>query len=172
MEDNIGTKWVGSGKLLGVVAIVLFAISMIVIFIEGYETSNGLSLFIILFAFFLYLLYSSIITWYSIYKPINFTDNNQDKVTRITELNTRYLDAKKKIADFLVSRVVNYSESTQKRFGFTFTRFEIKEGKVGVIIKYPRGSDWKDNTIEIRGGLGSDLNLIEELKQFIDGNIV
>jgi hypothetical protein len=172
MENNKEAKWVASGKLIGVGAIVLFSFSLVIIFIEGYETTNGLSLLIILFSFFLYLLYSSIKTWNTIYKPINFIDNSQNKLTRISELNKKYLEGKKKITDFLKGRIVNYSESNEKRFGFTFTKFVINERNVIVFIKYPMGSNWKNNSIEIRGGLYSDLNLIQELKQFIDGNIV
>jgi hypothetical protein len=171
MESESRSKWIASGKLIGLAAIVLFCFSMIIIYIEAHETTTGLSVLIILVSFFLYLLYSSIKTWNTSNKTINFIDEKKDKFSRISELNQKYLEDKTKLNDFLKRRIVNYSESTQKRFGFTITKFEIKEGNLKVFIQYPAGSGWNCNSIEIRAGMYSDLNLIQDLKQFIDGNI-
>jgi hypothetical protein len=164
-------KWISSGKWVGLGALFLLFPTIWMFYIEAYKGTNGLSLMVVLVSFFIFFLFSAIKTWKTVSRLINYPKSNQGKLERANRLKELYQQDIQLISDFLRNRSIHNELNTKIRYGITVTKFDLINEKLLIILQYPKDFNWGYNSIELRGGIFSDSDLISELKEFIDDRI-
>jgi hypothetical protein len=143
-------RWRATGKLTGIVALILTFI-IIYVFVSGtYPVPNVTTIFIIVL-FLAFLTFSSISTFKSVSRHINSISRKTEAKERVQRLNEKFEKDKKRIKSYLESLGLRFSVEERTRFQMSTIKWKIKNERVQIIFRHPASWQWLSDFIEIRG---------------------